>query len=176
MLSDIKKLNGANFTPWKSQMEDILILKDQYFLIEGIEKKPSSMMNEEWINLDRKVILTIYQYLSNNVYFSVAREKMEEGLWKKLHDLYENNTTSNKVFLMNKLYNLKMKQGASIVQHLNELNIITSQLAYVKFILDDEIRAILLMCSMLHNSEKLIVSMSTSTPVGTLKFYYVSSG
>lgn len=45
-------------------------------------------------------------------------------------------------------YNLKMKEGASVIEHLNEFNIITSQLASVKIILDDEIRDILLMCSM----------------------------
>ena len=49
---------------------------------------------------------------------------------------------------MKRLYNLKMKEGASVAEHLNEFNIITSQLASIKINLDDEIRAILLMCSM----------------------------
>ena len=81
----------------------------------------------------------------------MSEEKTVDGLWKKLHDLYENNTASNKVFLMKKLYNLKMKEGASVAKHLNTFNIITNQLASVKIILDDEIRAILLMCSMPDN-------------------------
>ena len=76
---------------------------------------------------------------------------------------------------MKKLYNLKMKKGASVAEHLNEFNIITSQLAYVKIVLDDEIRAILLMCSMPDSWENLIVSISTSAPAGTLKFDDVSS-
>ena len=100
---------------------------------------------------------------------------MVEGLWKKLHDLYENNTPSNKVFLMKKLYNLKMKEGASVVEHLNAFNIITNKLASVKIILDDAIRAIFLMCSMSDNWENLIVAMRTSTTTGTLKFDDVSS-
>jgi hypothetical protein len=110
----MEKLNGANFSLWKSQMEDILILRDQYFPIEGIEKKPSSMTNEDWLKLDRKVIATIRQCLAKNVYFNVVKEKTTKGLWKKLHDLYEKNMASNKVFLMKKLYNLKMKEGASV--------------------------------------------------------------
>ena len=48
---------------------------------------------------------------------------------------------------MIKLYNIKMKEGASVVEHLNEFSTITSQLSFVKIVLDDEIRAILLMCS-----------------------------
>lgn len=147
-VTDMKKLSGANFALWKSQMEDILILKDQCLSIEGTTKKPLSMTNEEWNKLNRKAIATISQYLAKNVYFNVSGEKMTEGLWKKLHDLYEKNTTSNKLFLMKKLYNLKMKEGASVAEHLNAFNIITNQLASVKIILDDEIRAIFLMCFM----------------------------
>ena len=169
-LTDMQKLSGANFSLWKSQMEDILILKDWYLPIEGTTKKPSSMTNEEWNKLDRKAIATIHQYLAKNVYFNVSGEKTVEGLWKKLHDLYEKNTASNKVFLMKKLYNLKMKEGASVAEHLNAFNIITNQLASFKIILDDEIRAILLMCSMPDSWENLIVAMSTSTTTGTLKF------
>ena len=65
-----------------------------------------------------------------------------------MHDLYEKNMAANKVFLMKKLYNLKMKEGAFILEHLNEFNVITSELASIKITLDDEIRAIMFMCSM----------------------------
>jgi len=51
-VTDMEKLSGANYALWKSQMEDILILKDQYLPIEGTTKKPSSMTNEEWNKLD----------------------------------------------------------------------------------------------------------------------------
>ena len=78
----------------------------------------------------------------------MAGEKKALDLWKKINDLYEKNTTSNKVFLMKKLYNLKIKEGASVVEHLNEFNIITSHLASVKIVLDDEIISILFICSM----------------------------
>ena len=52
-LSDMEKLNGSNFSLWKSQMEDVLILKDQYLSMEGATKKTSSMIDEEWNKLDR---------------------------------------------------------------------------------------------------------------------------
>ena len=76
---------------------------------------------------------------------------------------------------MKKLYNLKMEEGDSVAKHLNEFNIITSQLDSVKIVLDDEIRSILLMCSMPDSWENLIVSISTSAPAGTLNFDDVSS-
>ena len=131
-MSDMEKLNGTNFAMWKAQMEDILILKDQYLPIEGVASKPSSMKDEEWNKLDRKAIATIRQYLAKNVYFNVVGEKTTVELWKKLHDLYEKNTTSNKVFLMKKLYNLKMKEGASVAEHLNELTSLPVSLPLLK--------------------------------------------
>lgn len=90
-------------------MDDILILKDQYFQIEGTTK----------------AIATINQYLAKNVCFSVSRENMTKGLWKKLRDLYEKETTSNNVLFMMKLYNIRMG-GPSAAKKLNEFNIINS--------------------------------------------------
>jgi len=83
--------------------------------------------------------------------------------------------TSNKVFLVKKLYNLKMKEGDSMAKHLNEFNIIKSQLASIKIILDDKIIAILLFCSMPYSWENLIAAISTSASARTLNFDDVSS-
>ena len=63
-----------------------------------------------------------------------------------------------------------MKEGASVAEHLNQCNVITNKLASVKITLDDEIRAILLICSMLDSWDNLIVVISTLAPAGTLNF------
>ena len=78
-------------------------------------------------------------------------------------------------FFIKNFYNLNINKGSLIAEQLNEFNIITSQLASIKIVLEDEIRAILLMCSMPDSWKNLIVSMSTSAPPGTLKFDHVSS-
>lgn len=125
-MSDMEKLNGDNFALRKSQMEDILIHKDQCLPIEGVAKKPSMMAYGDWKKMDREAIATVREYLAKNLYFNVAEEKTTKILRKKFNDLYEKNTTVNKVLLMKKLYNLKMKEGASIAEHLNEFNVITN--------------------------------------------------
>ena len=76
---------------------------------------------------------------------------------------------------MKELYNIKMKEGPFVAEHLNEFNVITSQLASVKITLDDGIRTILLMCSRPDSWENLIVAINTSTSKGTLKFDNVNS-
>jgi hypothetical protein len=39
-----------------------------------------------------------------------------------LAKLYEKTSVSNKVFLMKRLFNMKMSKGGSVADHLNEFN------------------------------------------------------
>jgi hypothetical protein len=55
-----------------------------------------------------------------------------------LAKLYEKPSTSNKVFLMKILFNMNMSEGGSVVDHLNEFNMVTNQLSSVKVDFDDE--------------------------------------
>ena len=53
--------------------------------------------------------------------FNIKKEKMIEELMQTLAKLYEKTPTSNKVFLMKHLFNMKMEKGGSIVDHLMSL-------------------------------------------------------
>ena len=68
-----------------------------------------------------------------------------------LTKLYEKTLSSNKVFLMKRLFKMKMSEGGSIVDHLNEFNIVTSQSSSIGVTFDDEVRALLLLCSLLES-------------------------
>ena len=61
--------------------------------------------------------------------FNITKVKTTKYLMKTLATLYEKSSTSNKVFLMKCLFNMKMEEGGSITDHLNEFNIVTSQLS-----------------------------------------------
>ena len=63
-----------------------------------------------------------------------------------LAKLYEKPSTSNKVFLMKCLFNMKMGEGGSIENHLNEFNTVTSQFSSIQFLIDEEVRALLILC------------------------------
>ena len=63
--------------------------------------------------------------------FNISKENTTKGVMSSLAKLYEKTLASNKVFLM-KHYLMKMSEGGSIANHLNEFNMITSQLNFVK--------------------------------------------
>jgi hypothetical protein len=52
--------------------------------------------------------------------FNIAKAKMTEELMETLAKLYEKSSTSNKVFLMKHLFNMKMAEGGYVANHLND--------------------------------------------------------
>ena len=106
-----------------------------------------SMTDEEWDILDRKALGTIRLCLAVSVAFNISKEKTMVDLINALVKLYEKPSASNKVFLMKRLFNMKISEGGSIINHLNDFNTVTNQLSFVGVNCDDEVRVLLILCS-----------------------------
>ena len=109
------------------------------------------MKDDEWEVLDRKALGTIRMCLASSVAFNISKEKTIDGVMSALSKIYEKPSASNKVFLMKHLFNMNMSEGGSIVDHLNEFNTLTNQLSSIKVNFDDEVRALLILCSLLES-------------------------
>ncbi|GJW01707.1 retrovirus-related pol polyprotein from transposon TNT 1-94 [Tanacetum coccineum] len=90
------------------------------------EAKPTGMKVEDWTLLDRQALGAVRLSLVKNVACNVVNEKTTYDLFKALSNMYEKPSTSNKVFLIRQLVNTKMKEGASVADHVNEFNSILS--------------------------------------------------
>jgi hypothetical protein len=105
------------------------------------------------------------------VAFNISKENTTKELMDALTKLYEKPSTSNKVFLMKRLFNMKMSEGGSIADHLNEFNMVTNQLSSVKVDFDDEVMALLIPCSLPQSWNGLVITVSNSvSSSNTLKF------
>ena len=144
----VEKFNSQNYHLWNMQMEDYLYEKDLYLALGGKANKPTSMTNEEWEILDRKALGTIRLCLVASVAFNISKEKTTVDLINVLEKLYEKPSSSNKVFHMKCLFNTKMSKGGSIANHLNDFNTVTNQLSFVRVNFDDEVRTLLILCSL----------------------------
>ena len=55
---EIEIFNGQSFELWKLKMEDLLVDKDQWIVVNP-STKPTGVSNEEWKKLDQKERSTI---------------------------------------------------------------------------------------------------------------------
>jgi hypothetical protein len=124
--------------------------------------KTTTMKDEEWEILDRKSLGTIWLSVASSVDFNILKEKTTKELMHALAKLYEKSLVSNKVFLKKRLFNMKMSEGGYVANHLNEFNMVTNQLSYIKVDFDDEVKALQILCSLTESSNVLVMVVSNS--------------
>jgi hypothetical protein len=103
----------------------------------------------------------------------VSKEAIAKDLWEKLGKLYQSKSLVNKLFLRKKLYNLRMRDGDSVTEHLNAFNTVVSQLVSVEIKISNEDKCISLLCSLPDLWDSLVVAISSNTT--SLKFEEVVS-
>ena len=60
--------------------------------------------------------------LFDEVLREVTDEDTAAGLWKRLENIYMKKSLTNRLYLKQRLYTLKMKEGTLIAKHLDEFN------------------------------------------------------
>ena len=155
---EIEKFNGQSFELWKLNMEDLLVDKDHWITVDS-GTKPTGVTHEEWKKLDQKEKSTIRLCVSDSVLLNVSGEATAKHLWDKLGTLYQSKSLVNKLFLWKKLYNLRMKDGDSVTEHLNAFNTVVSELASVDIKILDEDKCISLLCSLPDLWDSLVIAI-----------------
>jgi hypothetical protein len=103
----------------------------------------------------------------------VSEEATTKYFWEKLGKLYHSKSLVNKLFLRKNLYNLRMRDGDSVAEHLNAFNIVVSQLVSIEIKILDEDKCISFFCSLPDSWDSLVVAIGSNTT--SLKFEEVVS-
>jgi len=127
------------------------------------------MRQEEWNLLDRQALGVIKFTLAKDVAFNIVNEKTTADLMKAFSDMYEKSSAAKKVYLMRRLFNLKMGEANSITNHINELNAILAQLESVQIKFEDEVKELILLSSLPDSWTATVTVVSSSTRENTLK-------
>ena len=74
--------------------------------------------------------------------------------------MYEKPLASSKIFLMK--FNQKMTDNGNVAEPLDEFNTLTSQQEYIRINVDDDIRALVLLSSILETCDGFVMAISNS--------------
>ena len=108
--------------------------------------------------------------LSRNVTLNIIMEKTTSNMLKALLNIYKKSSVMNKWYLMRRLFNLQMSEGGSVADHINEFNMIVSQLSSVDINFKNEIKALILMSSLPESWDIVVAAISSSRESKKLKF------
>jgi hypothetical protein len=82
--------------------------------------------------------------------------------------------SGNKLFLINKLYLLRMSDGNSVTEHLNVFNTVLSQLSFVDIKITDKEKCIILLCYFPNSWDILVMAIGSNTTTIMLEYVVTS--
>lgn len=161
---EVEKFNGKNnFELWKLKARDMLVQQGLHRALDGKAKKPAGMDDDDWEDLDMRALSSIRLCLADEVLFNIVGEKTAAGIWSRLESLYMTKSVTNRIYLKRQLYTLRMKEGTKIADHLNVFNTLLCQLTSIGVKMEEEDKAVTLLCSLPDSWDHIVTSISFST-------------
>ena len=92
--------------------------------------------------------------------YQVMDIKSPGEVWQKLESRYMSKSLTNKLYLKQRLYGLKMQEGSNLAQHVNIFNQIITNLVRVDMQIEDEDKIIILLCFLPPSYKHLVTTLS----------------
>jgi hypothetical protein len=141
-------------------VKDLLV---QQWMVKALYgTKPEGMSDIDWKELEAKTMTTIRLCLGDDVMYHVMTEESSTAIWLKLESRSMSKSLTNKFYLKQRLYSLKMAEGSDLNQHINVFNQIIGNLKKVNVKFEDEDKALILLNSLPTSStyENLITTLT----------------
>ena len=156
---EISRFNGTcNFALWQRRVKDLLTRQGMLKALK--EKKPDSLKDDEWEEMQEKAASMIQLFLTNEVIYHVIDLKSSQEIWTQLEKRYMSKSLSSKLYLKQRLYGLKMVESSDLMKHVNIFNQVIEDLARAVVMLEDEDKAMILMCSLPSSYENLVMTLT----------------
>ena len=144
---NMMKFDGSgNFELWQRHVKNLLVQQGMVKALYG--SKPEGMADIDWKELEAKAVATIQICLGDDVTYHVMDEDSLAAVWLKLESQYMSKSLTNKLYLKQRLYGLKMAEGSDLSQYINVFNQIIDDLKRVDVKFEDEDKALMLLNSL----------------------------
>ncbi|KAG8478014.1 hypothetical protein CXB51_027814 [Gossypium anomalum] len=139
---------NTRFALWQIKMQAVFEQMDLEDALLGIDKMPSTLIDEEKKRKDRKALTQLHLHLSNEILQDVMKEKTAAALWKRLEQICMSKTLTSKLHMKQHLYAHRLEEGASVHEHLTVFKKILSNLEAMEVQYDKEDLGLILLCSL----------------------------
>ena len=103
----IERLNNANYDVWKFKVEMYLQKEDLYSVIID---DPPDPLTSEFKNKDRKARAIINLLIEDQEIIHVKNLQTSRECWNALKCVHERTSLSSKIYLLWKLYSIKLNE------------------------------------------------------------------
>ena len=138
--------------------------------LAAIGERFMEITDDKWNEIDGNAISDLYLALADEVLSSVAKKNTTNEIWDTLTNLYEAKSLHNKIFLKRKLYTLQMAESTTVIDHINTLKTLFSQLTTLSHNIEDHECAEFILQSLLDSYDQLIVNLTNNNLADSLVF------
>ena len=125
----IDKLDDSNWSTWKFQMRHLLLGKELWKYVDGLEVLAEGVSAEAQTTFrqkSQKALSTIIMAISTPKLYLVTSCEQPKDVWDTLCKHYECETLANKLFLKKKYFRMEMKEGMSVEAHIKQMKELTN--------------------------------------------------
>ncbi|CAO2142897.1 unnamed protein product [Urochloa humidicola] len=156
---EIARFDGTgNFGLWQTRVKDLLVIQG----ISGAlnEKKPARVEDDKWEEMQAQACAIIRLCLSDQIMYYIMDVASAKEIWDNLEEKFMPKTLARKLYLKQKLYGLKMREESDLAEHINVFNQLIADLLEVDVKIEDEDRAIIVLCSLPKSYEPLVTTLT----------------
>lgn len=172
-MNEIEEFNGRNdFRLWRENVKALLDSQGLLNTLQGKEALSDELSDGEKERLMNKALSVIQLSLADEILLKFVNETCPAKLWIRLEDLYMKKFPRSRLHLKICLYTLRMAEGSSIKNHLDEFDEIICGLKNIGVEVEDEDQALLLLLSLppsYGHFVKTLLSRSSSVSVDIVK-------
>ena len=166
--SNIVPLNESNFPTWKIQLKMYLISQDLFGVVNETEVAPADTTTAEYSRYAKKrdkALAAIVLAIEPRLLYIIGEPQEPSEVWKKLTNTFQRKSWANKLRLRRKLYNLKLKEGDNMQDHLKIFVDIFSELAVVGDKVEEEDQVINVLASLPDSYSTLVTALEAMDKV-----------
>lgn len=167
----ILKLDNNNYQIWKYKLE-LLLLKEGLLELVISDLPARDARNNEWLRRDGQARAFIGLSLEDSQLIHVRNFNTAKECWDSLRRYHEQQTVTNRVFILKRLCRMRLEENGDMEIHVNEMYQLFQRFAAGGEAVPEDFVVALMLCSLPESYNALITALE-SRPLAELRIEFV---